>query len=160
MTREIWKQVSENGLHSYEVSNFGRVRNKNGVILKQHFLCGYAYCGLCKNGKIVSRRINRLVALEFCSGYKEGYVANHIDHNRLNNCANNLEWCSQKENTNTELFKKHISNALLLSNKVRRKPIRQLSKDGIIIQEYPSAREAARVNGIAAWLMVIKDEHL
>ena len=151
MTREEWRHISEQGLESYEVSNFGRVRNKKGKILKQRILYGgYLNCCLYKNGRIVTRRVNRLVAFAFCDGYKDGYVANHIDHDRLNNCAYNLEWCSQKENTNTELFRKHISEALLQSSKIRRKKIRQLSIDGLFLKEYTSVREAARENSIAA----------
>jgi len=149
MTKEIWKHLSEQGLESYEVSNFGRVRNKNGKILKQRILYGgYANCCLCKNGKMVTRRINRLVAFAFCDGYKEGFVANHIDHNRLNNHAYNLEWCSQRENTNNELCRKHMSEARLASPHLKRKKVIMLSKDGDCIKEYPSAREAARDSGV------------
>lgn len=143
-TKEIWKQIEEEDFNSYSVSNLGRIKNRKGKILKPQLICGYLYCILRrKNGKNTSRRINRLVALAFCDGYKDGYVANHIDHDRLNNRADNLEWCTQKENTNTELFKKHLSEALLSSNKVRRKRVKQLSKDGKLIRVYPSLAKAA-----------------
>ena len=42
--------------------------------------------------------IHRLVAMAFCdnpNGYKE---VNHIDGNKENNCASNLEWCSRGQN--------------------------------------------------------------
>ena len=149
-TKEIWKQIEEEEFNSYSVSNFGRVRNKNGKILKPQLICGYLYCVFRrKNKKTTSRRINRLVALAFCDGYKDGYVANHIDHNRLNNRADNLEWCTQKENTNTRLFKKHLSEALLSSNKVRRKKVKQLSKDGKLIRVYSSLAKAAEDNNVS-----------
>ena len=149
MTKEIWKPLSEQGLESYEVSNFGRVRNKNRKILKQRVLYGgYANCCLCKNGKIVTRRVNRLVAFAFCSGYKEGFVANHIDHNRLNNHANNLEWCSQKDNMNNKICRRHMSEAHLASPNSRRKKVIMMSKDGEFIKEYNSARQAARDSGV------------
>lgn len=97
-TKEIWKQIEEEDFNSYSVSNLGRIKNRRGKILKPQLICGYLYCILRrKNGKNTSRRINRLVALAFCDGYKDGYVANHIDHDRLNNRADNLEWCTQKE---------------------------------------------------------------
>ncbi len=149
MTKEIWKSISGPGLESYEVSNYGRIRNKKGKILKQHILYGgYANCGLYKNGKLVTRRINRLVAFAFCNGYKDGFVANHIDHNRLNNRADNLEWCSQKENTNNDICRRHMSEAQFASPYLKRKKVIMLSKDGDFIKEYPSAREAARDSGI------------
>lgn len=149
MTREIWKQINDVMLNSYYVSNLGRFRNKSGKIIKQHLhKSGYLYVVFCVNGKTITRKSHRLVAATFCNGYKEGLVVNHIDHNKTNNCADNLEWCTQKENTNDVLFKKHISEALLNSVRIKRKKVLMMSLDGEIIGEYSSAREAARVNKI------------
>ena len=49
---------------------------------------------------------NLLVAFYFCDGYKEGFVVNHKDENPANNCADNLEWCTQKYNMNYGNIKK------------------------------------------------------
>ena len=40
-----------------------------------------------------------LVAKAFCDGYKENYVVNHIDEDKFNNKANNLEWVNRKDNS-------------------------------------------------------------
>lgn len=149
-TDEIWKQIDEIDFNSYSVSNYGRIKNKRGKIIKPQLICGYLYCVLRRrNGKNTSRRINRLVAFAFCDGYKDGYVVNHIDHNRLNNRADNLEWLTQKENTNTLLFKEHLSASLLSSEKVRRKKVRQSTKDGTPIKDYESLSAASKENNIA-----------
>jgi len=139
-TKEIWKQIEEEEFNSYSVSNFGRVRNKNGKILKPQLICGYLYCVLRrKNRKNTSRRINRLVALAFCDGYKDGYVANHIDHNRLNNRADNLEWCDRDYN---------MQYGTWVSRNQRLRPVAQFSLDGKFIKEYKTIREASRETGI------------
>lgn len=49
-------------------------------------------------GKKTSHRLHRLVALHFVDGYKPGLNVNHIDGDRTNNSASNLEWVSHKEN--------------------------------------------------------------
>ena len=48
------------------------------------------------DGKNVS--IHRLVARAYCTGYRDGMVVNHIDEDKHNNSAANLEWCTQREN--------------------------------------------------------------
>jgi hypothetical protein len=53
---------------------------------------------LAKNGYRHSIKLHRLIALAFVpnpQGYKE---VNHIDGNKLNNNADNLEWCSRSYN--------------------------------------------------------------
>lgn len=49
-------------------------------------------------GKKTYYQIHRLVARYFCSGWFDGAVVNHIDSDKHNNNANNLEWVSQKDN--------------------------------------------------------------
>lgn len=43
-------------------------------------------------------RLHRLVAKHFVKGYKKQLSVNHIDGNRSNNCAANLEWVTHGEN--------------------------------------------------------------
>lgn len=42
--------------------------------------------------------IHRLVALHFCEGANDELVVNHIDGNKLNNAATNLEWVTHSQN--------------------------------------------------------------
>ena len=106
---ETWHPI-ENYEDLYEISNFGRVRSldrvvvygenkgsyhtRKGQILKGTLSSGYETVSL--SGKTHS--IHVLVAKHFVKGYKEGYVVNHIDYNKVNNFYKNLEWVSIKDN--------------------------------------------------------------
>lgn len=101
---EIWKPLKyyRVKLGMYEVSNFGRVRNRNtGRILAQ---ClsekGYPMVLLmCVNNMNRTIKTHRIVAVTFVKGYsKEKSEVDHIDGNKQNNHASNLEWVSRKEN--------------------------------------------------------------
>ena len=59
--------------------------------------CGYAYVGLYKDGKTTKIKVHRLVAQAYLVASDKPHV-NHIDGNKLNNNANNLEWVTPKEN--------------------------------------------------------------
>lgn len=102
----------------YYVSYDGRVfslRDKHGNVsmsnrheLKQYEKTGgYLNVALTtKHNKTNYLRVNRLVALAFVKGRtaKRKYV-NHMDENRKNNNADNLNWVTPKENNNWSLAK-------------------------------------------------------
>lgn len=113
---EVWKTIrGSNG--AYEISNFGKVRSvarttlvknryggENYRSLKGNEIKaidngnGYLYVSLYTNGKRNNFYIHRLVAEHFCKKNGENDVVNHKDYNKTNNRAENLEWCSQKQN--------------------------------------------------------------
>jgi len=110
--KEIWKTIPD--YPNYEVSNYGRVRSKDRTIKqyghKQYYSrhmpskilkprmqkCGYLLVWLSFNGKSKPFSVHRLVANCFCQG--KGTDVNHIDGDKINNCAWNLEWVSRSEN--------------------------------------------------------------
>lgn len=81
------------------VNREGEVINKRTRInIKQHVNgCGYLqYCGFNKK----SVRVHNSVAKAFIPNVdKEKKCINHIDGNKLNNNASNLEWVTYQENT-------------------------------------------------------------
>jgi hypothetical protein len=105
---EIWKDI-ENYEGFYQVSNHGRIRstiykNQYGEFkrIKQlklrKSLNGYMTVGLVKDRTVCQNTVHRLVAQAFIPNQLNKPHINHIDCNKLNNKANNLEWCTRSEN--------------------------------------------------------------
>ncbi len=102
MNNEIWKDVPEYvGL--YQVSTMGRIRGlKRGKILKTDTSRdGYTRVAFCKDGKIRRFRVNRLVALAFIPNPEHLPQVNHKNEIKADNRADNLEWCTPKDNINS-----------------------------------------------------------
>jgi hypothetical protein len=136
MAEEIWKDIiGYEGF--YQVSNFGRVKsfynNRHGVgserILKQGFYNrgrtnNYKIVVLAKNKKHTTKTVHRLVATAFLDNFTNKPCINHKDGNTSNNFAFNLEWVTEKENSQDALKRgsfKHgssCSSALLTRNQI------------------------------------------
>jgi hypothetical protein len=60
---------------------------------------GYYEVAQMVGGKRRKYRVHRLVASEFVPGYFDGASIDHLDGDKLNNRADNLEWVTLSENT-------------------------------------------------------------
>ena len=95
--REEWRVV--NGFSNYEVSNLGRVRsNTTGKILSQKIDRGYNRVRLYDEGRSQTKTVHRLVGTAFLDPEPNKCEINHIDGDKQNNSARNLEWCTRSEN--------------------------------------------------------------
>ena len=121
---EIWKKIKDyEGL--YWISNLGRVKNRHGRVLKPEIRQGYYSIDLMKNHKRKKYRIHRLVAEAFIENPDNLPQVNHKDENKLNNEADNLEWCDNTYNTH---YSRHENLAVYCFD---------------LDQEFKSASEAA-----------------
>lgn len=112
MQNEIWKEIS--GYEGYfEVSNLGNFRSKDRVIkyksngtrlypgkfLKTETIVeGYQRIVLMKEAIKKRYMCHRLVAQEFVPNPDNKPYVNHINGNKADNRAENLEWVTQSEN--------------------------------------------------------------
>lgn len=96
---EIWRPISF--AEGYLISNYGRVkslRKEQERILKlSHTKDGYVKCGITIKGSSCRFRVNRLVAEAFIPNPENKPTVNHIDGNKYNNRADNLEWATKSE---------------------------------------------------------------
>lgn len=140
---EVWKIIS--GIEKYEVSSFGRVRNRfNGKILDGSINNkGYKRYDLCVNGKRIVKSGHTLVANAFIEKTDGKPFVNHIDGDKTNNRVENLEWCTHKENM--------IHSVRVLGNQPVNKKRVICLETGMV---YESALEAERKTGIHNALII------
>ena len=114
---ETWKDIIGYET-SYEVSTYGNIRSKNrhiakhwskhrefqlipyrSRVIKQRIGLGnYYIVKLSVGGNRKVHYVHRLVALVFIDNSLNKCQVNHIDGNKHNNRADNLEWVTDKEN--------------------------------------------------------------
>lgn len=109
MDNEIWEDIPGYG-GRYQVSNLGRVKTRKSWDVNMRtfvdtdkemtpFSNGrYLVVCLRSDRKRKNHYVHRLVATAFVDNPKSEKCVNHIDYNPMNNRADNLEWCSQREN--------------------------------------------------------------
>lgn len=146
MENEVWKDIKDyEGL--YQVSNMGRIKSlkryekcgtkirlRNEKILKQNNTMGYNYVILSKYNRLKTYRTHRLVAETFILNPQQLPQVNHIDGNKLNNKAKNLEWCTCKYN---------IKEAYRLNLSKTRK-VNQYNLNGYFIKSWSSIANAGK----------------
>jgi hypothetical protein len=166
---EIWKDIEDyEGM--YQVSNLGNVKSlpRKRTIKKERLLKpainnkGYKMIVLCKKSKPKMFLVHRLVATAFIPNPNNYPQVNHKDSNPLNNCVNNLEWCTQQENIkyswdygNNSKYRNTIAENTDIRIKRYKHTIARCSKKvfqynllGEYLAEYNSITEASQKNNI------------
>lgn len=95
----IWKDIQEYE-NEYSISNTGIVKGKkyNRELKPFTNKDGYQRVTLCKEGKTKNFYLHRIVAQHFKDNFSNKPQVNHIDGDKLNNTAINLEWVTCSEN--------------------------------------------------------------
>lgn len=108
---EVWKKIK--GFEDYEISSYGNVKslkNNKEKILKSHpNEKGYYNIDLYLNNKRKTIRIHRLVSEYFLNHKGNGtmeLVIDHIDNDKSNNRADNLQIISNRANSSKTIKRK------------------------------------------------------
>lgn len=142
ITEEIWLPV--NGYENlYLVSNMGRVMNRitSKILRVRYTKGGYARVNLSKGGCLKTVKVHRLVGTHFLLNPDNLPEINHINEDKTDNRAMNLEWCDKSYNVN---FGSRINRQ---RTKVS-KPVIQFSADGIELNRFCSTVEAGKQTGV------------
>ena len=152
--KEQWKAV--NGYEGlYEVSNAGKIRSvdhyvrsrycnrlvKGRIMKQQTDKDGYKKVCLCKENVRKTFFVHRIVATAFIENSHKYPCINHIDENKQNNRADNLEFCTVQYNT-------AYGNGIYKRSSKRKKAINQI-KNGIIVSIWDSATNASKATKIS-----------
>ena len=119
------------------------MKDKKDKILKERVTGnGYLSVALFRNSVRKENRLHRLVAQAFIPNPENKPEVNHIDENKLNNDATNLEWVTSKENSNhgTRNLRIHQNNGVTYN----RKPIICVTNGAT----YTSLTEACKSLGV------------
>lgn len=134
ITKDDIKPIA--GFEAYKIDVRGNVYSyRTGNVMKTFLDAkGYERIDFKINGKRYrSKSIHRLVAQTFIPNPNNLPQVNHKDENKLNNCVENLEWCSNKYNANYGSRNKRI---VISRYKNYSKPVLQLNDKNEIVKEY------------------------
>jgi len=103
---EKWELINNN----YYISNFGRLISDNRLLTPTQHDGYYIY-----NINDKQYRAHRLVAMKFIQNPNKFKIVNHLNGNKLDNKYTNLEWCTQKRNSQHAIdngFNKNIRKVI------------------------------------------------
>ena len=106
---EKWKSLDFVGYSNYSISSYGRIKNNTtGRIWYGSKSGKYLGFGARRDGREFYH-VHRLVAIAFVPNPDNKPYVDHINGIQTDNRANNLRWCTCKENLNFPLAKANRS---------------------------------------------------
>lgn len=156
VTNEIWEDVKGyEGL--YQVSSKGQVKSMyfhsqkgKGNNLKENPKIltpgvdsyGYNIVSLCNGETKKTVTVHKLVAEAFIPNPNGLPCINHKDENKLNNCIENLEWCTVEYNNSYGTKGERVSQTL-------KKKVYQYDQEMNLINIYDGAIDAEKQTGVS-----------
>ena len=107
---------------------------------------GYCRATLFKEGQRKTYKTHRLIAEAYIPNPENKPQINHKDENKQNNCINNLEWATAKENTNYGTRNQRAGEAI---GKKRSKKVYCVELDKVF-DSMTQAQKELNINNISA----------
>ena len=151
IAEEEWKVVVDEKLEEgrYLISSKGRVYDNRHKQIKSVQDNGFGYKKTAfslPNKRLVNRYIHRMVAIAFIPNPENLPQVGHKDHNKDNNCVENLYWTTQKQNTRDGIEAGRINAKKRgKTNQLTREQIEQVAKERL---EGAGVAEIARKMGL------------
>ena len=163
LIKEVWKDIYDFP-DKYEVSSFGRIRNKitNHIYKNTNKNGDYFRLNLYDKDNKRTCLIHREVAIAFIPNPNNYPEVNHKDLNKQNNNIDNLEWVTKKENVKHAIINNHFyfvgfdnKNRIYdknCKNKINKKHgmIYQFTTDMKFIDKHNNSGCAYRKTGVCA----------
>lgn len=152
---EVWK---DSRFENYSVSNLGRIKRqehctiaeRNGrsytmlfkeKLIRQIHNKGYLMFSFIEDGRKTYIGVHRIVAEAFISNTNSLPLVNHKAENKSNNNSCNLEWCSEKYNSNYGNANIKRSFAISCKRMPICKEIKQYYCNGMLTHTYRGGNE-------------------
>jgi len=134
---------------NFEINENGDIRNKstNHIYKKRIDTHGYyrITLSLGKRGHVKSILIHKALAETFIANPKNYPIVNHIDENKTNISLSNLEWVTNKINTNKSLDNRYSKNPLANNRKLSVEDIKYIRENSTI-----SNRKLAKIFNVSS----------
>ena len=153
---EVWRDI--NGYEGYyQVSSEGRVKSLERTFIdkigRERYVkeCilkpgadrgGYLRVGLCDGEKRKTLKVHRLVCQAFHENPDNKPQVNHINEDKTDNRASNLEWATARENSNFGTRNERLGKA-------QSKSVGQYTLDGDLVKAWQSVNEVQRRTGFS-----------
>lgn len=122
------------GFEDYTIDTNGNVYSKKSHRYLKQTVTKHGFSSVSLyNGKYKKYSIHKLVAEAFIPNYNKLPQVIHIDGNKQNNCADNLQWCTNKQKFKGGNTKKKVA---------------QYDKQNNLVRIYESISEASKQTGI------------
>lgn len=112
----------------------GKIKCRKRYITTRINNWGYRQLVLSKNGKATTHSLHRLLAKTFIPNPFNKAEINHKNGIKIDNCLENLEWCTRKENL------QHAYQNGLINKSSQRKPVIDIST-GLVFEKVKEAAD-------------------
>lgn len=140
----MYRKEKVKGYEEYSIDTNGVVYSKRGKPLKYSINHnGYCIVNFIVNGKRIGFTVHTLVARQFIENLDPTKTqVNHKDGNKQNNCVDNLEWVTPKENVEHSIY--FLGNSKTGERNSNAKSIGAYDKLGNLIYSFKALSDAAK----------------